>query len=480
MLLRLTHNNKFEANKWLVTARWFYAPAIFFIGLLLKLDPLGNNFFPVPTMMFLFFSFVLVNLWFWTMIRRVELRDETRLINRVAICQVLSELVFFAIILHLSGGDQSVSPIFFFIPIVTSIVLFDVLGSLIVACISALFVNGVLLLDYMGYAQHIYGYTGTGDISYDEFILRLMSTVTYTAVFFIVGSLAGYLTSVIKHREGQLVESKQRAQFQAERLRLLNSEYGGYARMLVRQDLELRKENEKITQLDKQKSEFVSTVAHQLRTPLSAVKWTLDLLLKEDPGTLVSEQKALVMKAYESNERIINLIKDMLGVDRLESGSVGLSLFDISLPDLMNNIVEEFKSQISKRQVTVQMKVEADFPKVSVDPQKIRAVFQNLIENAVKYTKDSILIDLRRDGNNAVIKIKDNGIGIPKAQQDEIFKRFFRAENAIKRDPEGSGLGLFIVRTIVERHGGMIRFETEEGKGTTFIITIPLHQDSNV
>jgi len=354
-------------------------------------------------------------------------------------------------------------------------VLFDALGSLIVAFFASLFVNGVLILDYLGYLKYIYGYTDVSNVSYEDFILRLMSTVTYTAVFFIVGSLAGYLTSVIKKREGQLVESKHRAQFQAERLRLLNNEYSGYARMLVRRDLELRKENKKITQLDKEKSEFVSTVAHQLRTPLSAIKWTLDILLKEDAGPLVSEQKALVMKAYESNERIINLIKDMLGVDRLESGA-GLSFFEISLTDLVNNIIAEFQSSIERRKITVSVDASASLPKVSVDPQKMRAVFQNLIENAVKYTTDTITITMKEKGDTVEVVVSDNGIGIPQAQATDIFKRFFRAENAMKRDPEGSGLGLFIVRSILQRHGGDISFEGAEGKGTTFTFTLPLQR----
>ncbi len=476
MALRLIHNNKFEANKWLVTARWFYAPAIFVIGLLLKLDPLGNNFFPVWTMMFLFFSFVLVNLWFWKTVRKIELKNDNRSITHLAIGQIFSELAFFLVILHLSGGDQSVSPIFFFIPIVSSIVLFDVIGSLMISFISSLFVNGILIADYFGYLRHVYGYTGTWPFSYEEFIIRLMSTVTYTAVYFIVGALAGYLSSVIKRREGQLVEDKRRSQLQSERLRLLNNEYNGYARMLVRRDLELRKENQKITQLDKEKSEFVSTVAHQLRTPLSAIKWTLDILLKEDAGSLTGEQKALVMKAYESNERIINLIKDMLGVDKIESGGTDFSFFEINLLDLVNNIVAEFQSQIERKGIKMKVTSLPSMPKVPVDPQKMRAVLQNLIENAIKYTTKSISVDITTDGGFAKVTVADDGIGIPKEQYNDIFKRFFRAENAMKRDPEGSGLGLFIVKSILHRHGGDIIFQSEEGKGTTFIFTVPLQR----
>ena len=106
--MRLIHNNKFEANKWLITARWFYAPAIFVMGLLSRLDPLGNNYFPVTTMMFLFFSFILVNLWFWWRVKRIELQNDSTSINRLAVSQIFSELVFFFVILHLTGGVKSV------------------------------------------------------------------------------------------------------------------------------------------------------------------------------------------------------------------------------------------------------------------------------------------------------------------------------------------------------------------------------------
>lgn len=275
------------------------------------------------------------------------------------------------------------------------------------------------------------------------------------------------------------MESKRRSQLQAERLRLLNEAYNSYARQLVRKDLELTKQNERFGVLDKEKSEFVSTVAHQLRSPLSAIKWTIDILLKgETTGTLSVEQRALLMKAYESNERIINLIRDMLGIDRIESGTYGFSYADINIVDLLSNIIAEFQSTADRKHIKVIVNKTNNLPKISVDPQKMRAVLQNLIENSLKYTKDGgeIRIDLGPDGTERMkIVFQDTGVGIPKEQQKDIFKRFFRAENAKSLDPEGSGLGLFIVKTIIERHGGEMSFESEEGKGTKFILTLPLH-----
>lgn len=477
--MRLTHQNKFESNRWMIHARWFYAPAIFLMGLLSELDPNSNNYFPVPAMVFIFSCFILANVFFYKLVRYVEIKDSKKYLDVLATAQIAIELVFFVIILHLSGGANSNATIFFFIPIVSSIILFDAVGSLIIATISGFFVNTIVFLEYNGILRNIYGYPGPRvQMTYDQFLVAITSTITITAVYFIVGALAGYLSSVIKDREGKLKESKRRAELQSERLRLLNEAYNSYARQLVRKDLELTKQNEKFSQLDKEKSEFVSTVAHQLRSPLSAIKWTLDILLKgETVGELSVEQRALLMKANESNERIINLIRDMLGIDRIESGSYGLSFADINIIDLFTNIVAEFESQANKRNIKITIEKDEKLPKISVDPQRMRAVMQNLIENSIKYTHEggAIKIDVRSpDADTMKIRVSDNGVGIPKEQQGDIFKRFFRAQNAKALDPEGSGLGLFIVKTIVQRHGGTLDFESEEGKGTTFIISLPL------
>ncbi len=462
----------------MIKARWFYAPTLFVMGLLSKLDPLGKNFFPVPTMIFMFFSFILMNVVFYKLVRYIESHGKSQYLNLLATSQICAELIFFVIILHLSGGAESVAPIFFFIPIVSSIILFDVIGSLIIAFVSGIFINSIVVLEYYNILENVPGYPGTGILTQDQFFLALTATITTTSIYFIVGALAGYLSSVIKNREGQLSESRRRAQLQAERLRLLNEAYNSYARQLVRKDLDLTQQNERFSQLNKDKSEFVSTVSHQLRTPLSAIKWTLDALLKSnDAGTLTTEQRALLMKAYEYNERIINLIQDMLGIDRIESGALGFSFLDIDIADLVDNIIEEVDGEARRRDIKLVVNKDQNLPKISVDPQKMRAVFQNLIENSLKYTRagGTITIDFHVVTNDKMdITVADSGIGIPSDQQSNIFSRFFRAENAKALDPEGSGLGLFIVKTIITRHGGDMTFDSAEGKGTTFRITLPL------
>jgi len=479
MPIRLVHSNKFEANQWLITARWFYAPAIFIMGLLSKLDPFGENVFPLTVMIFLFSTFILTNVFFWQAVKKLSLANNVRMVSAVGIGQIIGELMFFTVLIHLSGGIESVTPIFFFIPIVSSIILFNPLGSLFVAFIAGIIVNAFALLEYYGLIQKIFGWSGSKEImEYDQFLTRLSTAIVVTAVYFIVAALVGYLSSALRRREWQLREDKRQAQLQAEKLRLLNEEYNTFTRKLIRKDLELKKDSDEANKLNQEKSDFVSTVAHQLRTPLSATKWTLDILLREDAGKLTSDQRALLMKAYESNERIIGLIQDMLGADKAEIKGLELSLVEINITDLINNIVPDFRSQVEKKGLKITILSKRDLPKIRVDLQKIRAVLQNLIENAVKYSKrgGEIKVTLSKVENNLQISVEDSGIGIPKEEQQNIFKKFFRAQNAVREEPNGSGLGLFIVRSIIERHGGSITFESEENKGTKFILNLPIAQ----
>ena len=254
------------------------------------------------------------------------------------------------------------------------------------------------------------------------------------------------------------------------------------AQLLVRRDLELTRVNDQLRKLDEAKSGFISVVAHQLRTPLSGIKWTLNLLINGDMGILTTEQKTFLMKAYESNDRMISLVNDMLGADRIESGKVRYVFQPVHLYDIIDNVLFELLPQANAKGLTVSFTSRPkDLPKVRADPEKVRAVFQNLLDNAIKYSrqKGTIEVGMKASERNEVsVWIKDDGIGIPKEQQKNIFERFFRAQNAIKLETDGSGLGLFIVKSIVERHGGKVSFESVEGHGVTFYFTLPVDSSS--
>lgn len=261
------------------------------------------------------------------------------------------------------------------------------------------------------------------------------------------------------------------------KLRAVMTDQANSAKLLIRRDLELSRANEKLHELDQAKSDFISIVAHQLRTPLSGVKWTLNMVISEGLGSLNVEQKAFLMKCYESNERLIVLINDMLSADRIDSDKLKYHLIPTQISDLMDNVLFEMTSIIAKKKLLITyLHKDRDLPQVLVDGEKMRAVIQNLLENAAKYTPvgGKITIDFKVVEPVLEISISDSGIGIPEADKKKIFSRFFRASNAVKVETDGSGLGLFIAQGIVDKHGGKIWFDSKVGEGTTFHFTIPI------
>jgi len=229
-------------------------------------------------------------------------------------------------------------------------------------------------------------------------------------------------------------------------------------------------------QVQKMKTEFVSIAAHQLRTPLSAIKWTLKMLLDGDLGPLNKEQIEFVNKNYISNERMISLINDLLNVTRIEEGRYLYSKQLIDFYDLIHETVNTFEEEFKKKKIKISFqKAEEKIPLIKVDVEKMQLAVHNLIDNAIRYTSSEgkIIISLKLIDQNIEFSIQDTGIGIPKNQEEKIFTKFFRGINIMKIDTEGTGLGLFITKNIIEAHDGKIWFESEENKGTTFYFTLP-------
>jgi len=230
--------------------------------------------------------------------------------------------------------------------------------------------------------------------------------------------------------------------------------------------------------IERLKTEFVSISAHQLRTPLSAVKWTLKMILDGDLGDISEEQREFLLKTYKSNQRMISLINDLLNVTRIEEGRF---IYKTISQDIVKIAKEAFIScsSLAKRKKIILsfQKSNIKIPNASVDSEKISIVFQNLLDNAIHYTKQGgkVIMSLKylKRKKQILITVKDTGVGIPKDQQKRVFKKFFRAGNALKTETVGTGLGLFISKNIVEAHHGKIWFESIENKGTKFYFTIP-------
>ncbi len=229
-------------------------------------------------------------------------------------------------------------------------------------------------------------------------------------------------------------------------------------------------------EIDKAKTEFVSLASHQLRTPLATVNWYTEMLLSEDAGKIDGEQKEYLEEIYASNKRMVELVNSLLNVSRLELGTFTIEPEPTDIVELMQSVIDEQMPQIRERKHTFTTKLAKDIPIMPLDTKLLRMVFQNLLSNAVKYTPVGgvLSVDVAHDAENVSVRVADNGLGIPASEKERIFSKLFRATNARESDTEGTGLGLYIVKTIVEESGGTIRFESEENKGTTFFVTLPL------
>ena len=229
--------------------------------------------------------------------------------------------------------------------------------------------------------------------------------------------------------------------------------------------------------VERMKTEFVSISAHQLRTPLSEIKWTLETLANEKLGKLTKEQKEILEKAYDSNKRMLILVDDLLDVVKIEEGRRLYKLTLFNLEEVIQSVIESYQEKIKEKQIKFEFRVSSKkLPKIKIDVEKMSLVIQNLLDNAIRYNLPGgmITITLNSAEKEIEFSIEDSGIGIPEDQQQNVFEKFFRGSNAVKMETEGNGLGLFIVKNIIEAHNGKIWFQSKEGKGTTFYFKLPL------
>ncbi|MCD4761656.1 PAS domain-containing sensor histidine kinase, partial [bacterium] len=232
-----------------------------------------------------------------------------------------------------------------------------------------------------------------------------------------------------------------------------------------------------IKEIDAMKTEFVSVASHQLRTPLTAIKLFTEMMLKGDVGKLKKEQEEYLTNIYQSTERMVRLVNDLLSLSRLESGRLRIDPKPTDLNIFIESIINEVKPVAKVKGVKINFFPGEKMPKIKIDPVLIRQVVHNLVTNSVRYSSDNkgiVEINTRRGNKEYMITIKDNGIGIPDKLKPRIFEKFYRADNAVKTNTEGTGLGLYVARLIVENSGGKIWFESKEGEGTTFFVTLPV------
>lgn len=238
---------------------------------------------------------------------------------------------------------------------------------------------------------------------------------------------------------------------------------------------ELRSSNAQLKHLDEVKDEFMSMASHQLRTPLTSIKGYLSMVIDGDAGKITPQQEKLLQEAFHSSERMVHLIADFLNVSRLQTGKFVVEKSEIDLNELVQTEVRDLQVMAAGRNMTLRLDAPTGPLYTNADAGKLREVIMNFVDNAIYYSKaeSTITVKVVGDDDSISFTVVDQGIGVPKDEQARLFGKFFRATNARKQRPDGTGVGLYLARKVIAAHHGSIIFASHEGKGSTFGFRLP-------
>jgi len=228
--------------------------------------------------------------------------------------------------------------------------------------------------------------------------------------------------------------------------------------------------------IDKAKSEFVSLASHQLRTPLTSIKWYSEMLLHKDAGEITDKQHLFINEIVQATSRMNHIVRALLNVSRIELGTFSVVPKLISIKELIEASVHEVDVMSKQKNITVRNIIDHEADTIIADPDLLQIVLNNLLTNAIKYTPPGgkVTLNTQKDDAHISIVVSDTGMGVSKEDQEKIFTKLYRSEKAISIDSQGTGLGLYIVKSILDHCGGDITCVSEEGKGSVFTVILPI------
>jgi signal transduction histidine kinase len=242
-----------------------------------------------------------------------------------------------------------------------------------------------------------------------------------------------------------------------------------------RQTSQLKQANEDLKKLDKAKSDFISIASHQLRTPLTAIRGFTSMILEGSYGRITNVVKDKLEKVYESSDRLIRLVNDLLDLSHMEGGKMEFNFQKVSITQMVKSVCEELDIQAQKKKLKMAINLPEQELFVKADDQKLRQVVMNLIDNGVKYTdKGKVEVFLKEQDGKIIFSVKDTGMGMKEEEIQNLFQKFVRGSEASHYHTEGAGIGLYVARQLIEAHQGRVWAESEgEGKGSTFLVELP-------
>lgn len=282
-------------------------------------------------------------------------------------------------------------------------------------------------------------------------------------MFMSIGKNKGrYIRNIISTKEGREI------QIEASHTLIYNVKEHTHTALAILRDVTYEEE------LIKRDKEFIAITSHQMNTPLSIIRGYVSLIMNEKAGQITAKQKVYLKEIYDSVLKIISITNNLLSISRIEQDKIKLQKDDASLIDLLSKIKSSYEKIAEEKKVGLEIEIPENDIIIFADPDKLYQAISNLVDNALKYTpKGKVGLTVSKNGQNIVITISDTGIGISKEEIDHIGQKFYRSQNAIDIDNKGTGLGLFIAKTIVEKHDGKLNIESEVGKGTKMIIELP-------
>jgi signal transduction histidine kinase len=235
---------------------------------------------------------------------------------------------------------------------------------------------------------------------------------------------------------------------------------------------------EKVAEANVLKSEFISIISHQLCTPLSAIRWNLEIFESEQEkrGAFSEKERNFLSNIGKANTKMLKLVSDLLEVVRIDQGKTVFKIEDVDLAQLARDVIEELEHLRVQKNIKIVEMFDVELPRVKVDAGKMKVVLENIIGNALKYSQDGqeVAVAIKYRGEEVTVIVRDKGVGIPRHQHSQIFEKFFRSSNSSKYRTEGVGIGLYLVKAILKHFDGRVWFESEEGEGSTFYVSLPV------